>query len=160
MVTEPAKIAELANTITNITPPEGYNPQMGMNIKMVGMRMVMYSGDAAGTQRMMMLMALPASAGGGEEQMRQQMDRQMQQQGKGRDIQVSDREERTYQIRGKDTPVTIAKGTDNQDKEIRQITAFFEAKDGSPAMFMMMMPEDEWAAGGEAAMEQTFASTN
>jgi hypothetical protein len=160
MVTDPAKVAELADTITTITPPAGYQPQMGMNIKWVGMRMVIYSGEEGDEQRMMMLMALPASAGGGEEQMRQQMDTQMKQQGKGKDLEISDREERSYLICGKETPVTVAKGTDNQGQEFRQITAVFEAKDGSPAMFMMMMPEEEWSSGGEAAMEATLASTN
>lgn len=160
VVMEPAKVAELADTITTITPPAGYQPQIGMKIKMVGMRMVMYTGDGGDEQGMIMLMALPASAGVSEEQMRQQMDMQMKQQGKGKDIEVSDREERSYMIRGKETPVTVAKGTDDQGREFRQITAVFEAKDGSPAMFMMMMPEEEWSNGGEAAMEATLASTN
>ena len=38
-------------------------------------------------------------------------------------------------------------------------SATFQAKDGAPAMMMLMMSEAEWQAGGEEAFEKMLKST-
>jgi len=154
IITDPAKVQSTAESITAMTPPPGYDAKMGMNMMGV-MTMAMYGDSTSGGDHMLMLMSF--QAGVDEQQMESQMKDNLEQQGGNKNISVTETTEETYQVRGEETAVTIEKG-ESGGKEFRQIYFTFTSKGGGPAMFMMVMPEEEWADDGKEAFEATLAS--
>jgi hypothetical protein len=122
----------------------------------LGMKMAAFGQQDQEKPRMLMLMAFPAGMAD-EQQMRQQMNQSLQQQGREQNFREIDFETRTYTIRGQECQVRIAKAEAENGTEVRQVTAVFQGKEG-PAMLMLLMPEEDWADGGEAEFEQMLES--
>jgi len=153
---DPATVRQTARSITEIDVPEGYEPLFSMN--MFGMRMAGFGEQTPGKGHVLMLMAFPSSMAADRQQMRRQMDQSLQQQGEHHEFRLMESEQRTCTIRGEQCQVEIAKVQNNDGSEMRQVTGIFTAKNNMPAMLMVMMPEEEWADGGEAELEAMFAS--
>ena len=153
--TDPVKIQSTAESISAITPPPGYDPTFATDV--MGMvSMVIYGDMKADGDHMLMLMSFPV--GVNQQEMRSKMKNNLEQQGQGKNINVSESTGETFQVRGEETVVTIDKGSDSSGKELRQIYFTFTSKKGGPAMFMMVMPEEEWSDGGQQAFKETLAS--
>ena len=151
---DPAQIKQVAQDITEIDVPDGYDPLFSFNM---GFTMVAFGQEGDQSGRVLMLMAFPEGMGD-EQQMRQQMDQSLREQGKDHNLRQLNVETRTYTIRGEECSVQIMHAEMDDGSEVRQITAVFTAKDGRPAMLMLMMPEERWADGGEQEMEAMFES--
>ena len=153
---DPEKIGQVAQSISEIDIPVEYEPMFSMSV--MGVKIAAFGEQGGGTARMIMLMSFPAAMGADEAQMRQQMDQSLQQQtGKGNLTQLES-ETRSYSIRGEDASVRIAKVEDDDGDQFRQVTTVFKSKDGSAAMLMVLMPEEEWNDGGEAKLETMLQS--
>ncbi len=154
--TDPAVVNNTAQSITDIDPPSGYDPMFSMNM---GVKMAAFGGEPgeSGQTHMLMLMAFPAGMGD-EGQMKQQMNQSLQQQGGNQNLQEIETETRVYTIRGEECNVQIAKVKNDDGAEFRKITTVFTAKDGNLAMLMLLMPEEEWASGGEEEFEKMIQS--
>jgi len=153
---DPASIRQTAQEISEIDVLEGFEPMFSMSL--MGVNIAAFGEQGPGVPRMFMLMSFPAAIAANEEQMRQQMDQSLQQHTGKQNLNQLESETRPHSIRGADCQVRIAKVEDDQGRQLRQVTAIFTAKSGSPAMLMLMMPEEEWNDGGEAKMEAMFAS--
>lgn len=151
--TDPAEIREMAQSVTEIEPPDGYEPIMAMDMYVFKMCVFGQEGNQDG--RMLMLMSFKEGMANDAE-MERQMNQSMQQQ--GHNLQVIESERRPYTIRGKEVQVQIAKVKTEDGKELRQVIATFTGKNGGPAVLMMLMPEEEWNNGGEQEFEKMLDS--
>ena len=140
---DPPVIREVAGSITDVDLPDGYLPVFSMNL--FGMKMAAF-GDQTNpnTSPMLMLMEFPAATAANPEQMKQQMEQSLQQQGRQRNFQIQQSEQKTFTIRGQEQTVVINTGTSDRGGNVVQAMGTFSAKSGNPAMLMFMVPEDKW----------------
>jgi hypothetical protein len=154
MTTDPPKVREMAQSITEIEPPAGYDPVMGMNAYVF--KMVVFGEEGQESGRMLVLMSFQADMGD-QADMERQMNQSLQQQGQ-QQLEQIESETRPYTIRGEEVQVRIARVKTEDGVELRQATAVFTSKEGGPAMLMLMMPEEEWSNGGEEEFEAMLQS--
>ena len=150
---DPADVRETAQGITDLDPPNGYEPMFSAN--MFGVKVAGFGEE--GQERILMLMSFPASMAD-EAEMRRQMDQSLQQQGGQNNLEEIESETRPYTICGEESQVRIAKARTPEGAEMRQITAIFKGKGGSAAMLLLMMSEEEWNNGGEQEFEKMLQS--
>ena len=136
---KPDEIQAITASVAQFDLPDGVTPLFGMNMGMIGMKMIAYGDRQANPSTMIMLMKFPASMVMDQKQMEQQMRGQMRGQQMG--IQIERTQTVTYTIRGQPVQVTESFGKEmNSRRDARQYIAMI-AGDGGPLMIMMMTAE-------------------
>ncbi len=148
---DPAKAAQTASSIADITPPDNYQATTGFN--MFGYTFVLYEENGQASNNMV-LMQMPTSSEINEatiQQMQQAMERQA-----GRSMSnVHTVDSRSLTIRGKPAQEIIQEGTfANSSTAIRQMLVAFQGK-GGVAMLMITGPADTW---NQTAYDQMVSS--
>jgi hypothetical protein len=148
--TDPGKAAAIAQSITDLEAPAGFNPQMSMSIKVPFankkvMTMSVYTGP---NNKGSLIVAEfgEEMAGNNPEQMRMQMEQSMRQQQQGQGAQKlqlegEPREVKTT-IRGQESTFTIQKGKGENGEEFYQVQGSFQGK-GGPAFVLGQFPADQ-----------------
>lgn len=144
----PAEIDALREEIVSIEIPEGFAPQVGMNmdVKVMTMKMVSYAQEETAGSLVLAQMKMPAQQGAqNEQQMQQQLEMQMRQQNMGaEEIDIESSESRTFQIKGRDVRFTFAKGKEpDSGTEFRRVHGAFPGNDGT-AFLQLQMEEEAW----------------
>ena len=101
-------------------------------------------------------MQLPSDEELEPERMADEIRDALEQAGRERnDIEVGEKEERTYTIRGNEQAVLIQHGKTDNGRKVVVVLAPFLGRDDKPAMLMLLSPEDEW---DESELESIIAS--
>ncbi len=136
----PQQVQAIQRQIVDIQVPEGYQPQMGMDMSVgpVTMKMAVFVSEGG----MLMLMQMPEQSS--EEEMRQKMEESLQQQGKNQQINVDSRKTRTVVVDGQEVEFDFIEGTHaDSGGKVRQVIGQFPGRGGT-VMLMLVVPEDQW----------------
>jgi hypothetical protein len=95
-----------------------------------------------------MMTQFPQALAGNEEQMRQQMETALAQQFGNANYTVEFISDEEITINGEETTLAIFEGETENGVGIRQMLAYFESKEGNPAILMIVGPQDSWDEGG------------
>jgi hypothetical protein len=151
---DPATITARTQDIVPCTIPAGYQGAMAMKIPFTGVSMVMIGppgmlqnqqgAPPGSTGLMIMLMTIPP--GQNAQQLQNQMQTQMQAQGRNgpsTQMQVESTSNRTFKIRGEDVVFTEQLGAAQGGARMRQLSAIIPRTPGSAdsVMIMFMGPE-------------------
>ena len=151
--TTPAEVAATGQSITDMQPPEGLTPVMGMSIKnpMNGQKIMTMATYGGPNQKGILIVAEfdQQMVGANPEQMRLQLEQSMQQQGQQhgnqgpQQLQMSGepREVKTT-VRDQETTFTIQKGKAPDGTEYYQVQGTFQGK-GGPGFLMGQFPADQ-----------------
>ena len=142
MATEdPVEVRNISDEIADIELPDEFVPKFGMQGEMfgVGGQMAAYEDG----EKVLMLMQMKGPAGFDAEQMRQEFQRQLNQQGRNTDINIESTEQKEITLAGEETTIQIIKGTGEGGKEMRQVQGVFKGRDGA-AFVMYISPEEDW----------------
>ena len=150
--TTPAGVAEVAEGITEMDPPESFNPVMGMDIKnpMTDQKVITMATYAGPNQKGMLIVAEfdQALAGANAEQMQEQIETSLQQQqqqnqqGAQHLEMVGEPREVKTTVRGQDATFKIQKGKSPDGEEFYQVQGVFQGK-GGPGFLMGQFPADQ-----------------
>lgn len=141
IVKDPAKVADLAHSISDYDLPSGYREQIGMNI--LNSSFVIIGGSPS--RPMIMLMQFPAGEQVDQATMEIQMQQAMQQSRRQQNQQLIVVGHRTVSIRGQEVDLTISEGR-SSNSAYRQETGIFQGK-GGPTMLMIIAPSVSWDQG-------------
>ncbi|MCP5098493.1 MAG: hypothetical protein GY943_23330 [Chloroflexi bacterium] len=145
VVDDPAKAAEVGQSITNYDLPSGFSEEGGMSL--LGINMVIASSENV-QGSVIMLMSFPESLAGDEAGMQRQMEQSFRQQNGSQNVQLAFEGTEDIIINGEGTTLTIYEGVDDNGLSVRQATAIFAADSGGPGMVMIFAPIDTWDAQG------------
>jgi len=126
---EPAKVREVAESMLDITIPDGYTPAMAMDIKQLNFGMAAFTDEKQ--NRGIILMKHPPGA-----DINSQDDALNQAKGE-RNFEVEKSEEKTFKLHGKDETFTVQQGKDKNGKSMRQFIGDIQGKSGMVALIMM-----------------------
>ncbi len=158
---DPVEITKIASVILDVQPPEGFEPEDGMDTTIFGfnlMKVAVFRKD----QNMFMLMGMPlpydpANTDQASAQMKQQQQAQGGQQGM-RKITVEKTVTEEVTINGKNAPFNIDIGKDQNEADVTQIVGFFPTSGGTFGMLMMQIDgadmNEEQAIAWVKALEQ------
>jgi hypothetical protein len=154
MVTDPAGVANISESIADYELPAGYQEAFGMNL--FGFSIVaLVKGDLQGdADNLIMLMQIPAYMNMSEADMEQQLRQALERQTNTGDMQLTVVDQTTVTIRDQQVVLTISEGTDNEGEQIRQAMGLFQGK-GGPTMLMIIGPTQSW---DQAAIDQFLES--
>jgi len=152
---KPADVAEKAATIAEFSVPEGYQPELGVDL--AGYTVVSYNpGD--GHSHLYLVQSrndkdlTPEKM---EELLSQaQPGSQAEPWQKDRTTRLTVVETRPATIRGQATTLVISEGTNGEGDPYRQLTTAFQGK-GGPALLVLEEPVDRW---DDARMDRLIAS--
>lgn len=143
---DPVKVKATAESIADLTPPEGFEPKARFDI-FLG-KMVVYITKDQGS--MLMVMEIEKAWLGNDPQQQKQIEQQLKQglqnqqnQGGNKDLQIVKSETKELKIRGETSKVIFAEGKDSSGKEFEQISGTFSGK-GGPATFIMHIPKEKY----------------
>jgi hypothetical protein len=149
-----AEAANVANEILDYDLPDGYAEEGAMDF--FGMKMVMIVPSNQSSGMAFTLMQFPAAMQGDQADMQQQMEEAFSQQTGQTGWELSSAGTDEVVINGETAVLNIMEGSGEGGESIRQVIGTFTAKNGEPAMVMVVGPVSEWDAD---AYEQFFNST-
>ena len=150
--TTPAEVAATAQGITEMTPPEGFNPEGGVIFKnpFTGEKAAAFAGFSGPGKKGVLIVAEvnQEMVGADAEQIRAQAEQSLQQQGHQQGSQAQDlqmigepRDVKTT-IRGQEATFTIQRGKAPDGAEYYQVQGTFQGK-GGPGFLMGQFPADQ-----------------
>jgi hypothetical protein len=126
---EPAKVREVAESMLDITIPDGYTPAIAMDIKRLNFGMATFTDEKQ--NRGIILMRHPPGA-----KIDSQDDALKQAKG-NREFSIEKSEEKTFKLNGEDETFTVQQGKDKDGKSMRQFVGDIQGKSGVVALIMM-----------------------
>jgi len=140
-VTNPEQVRELAGKIASIRLPESYVPQQGLQLPMLGMRMVtFFRSDRPGFT--VFLMENNLAIDSSDPAQRDQMIKQIQQQQGSQGANLTDTEERDIEVAGQKVPFQFGNKNFN-GMTLRQVMGFVPLKKGV-VLVVITAPVDEF----------------
>lgn len=153
--TSPVPVATVAQGITDMDVPAGFEPKMSMSIKVpFANKKVMTMAFYTGPNENGIIMAAEFGeemAGNDPEQMKlqieQSMRQQQQRQGQGaKNLQMEgESKEVTVTVRGEECTFTIQRGKAQNEEEFVQIEGTFTSKEGGPAFLFGQLPASDFS---------------
>lgn len=141
---DPELAADIGESLVDYDLPPGYEEALGMDF--FGVKMVII--PSADEESLIMMTQFPQALAGNEEQMRQQMETALAQQFGNADYTVEFISDEEITINGEETTLAIFEGETENGVGIRQMLAYFESKEGNPAILMIVGPQNSWDEGG------------
>lgn len=144
---DPQQIAKIQQEVADIELPDSLPPKMGMNMNMFGafkMKMVGFGDEQAEYLLLMSIEVSGANPADMDQQIRQEANKQMNQQGK--EVRITDQETKTLTIDGEEREFSFGKGTmqrDGVDVAVRQVLGSFPARSGA-GLVIYIVGEEEW----------------
>lgn len=153
VVTDPASVASISETIADYEVPAGYQEAFGMNL--FGFSIVaLGTGEGEGQpDNLIMLMQIPSYMNMSEADLEQQLHQALEGQ-TNQDVQLSVIDEMITTIRDQEVVLTISEGADSDGQQIRQLMGLFQGK-GGPTMLMIIGPTQGW---DQATIDQFIQS--
>ena len=144
IVTDKAKVQQMAHSFVNYELPSGYNEQMGMNFMIY--KMIVISPDESSTDQPSIFLAEFQSNNLSSDQMSQQMQQSAQQQSGSNSAKFKVVDTRNVTINGQQTTLTVSEGSDAKGVVvIRQwVTAFQEKAKSGVVLIMIQGPVSGW----------------
>jgi hypothetical protein len=151
IVTDPAKVQQMAHAFANYELPPGYREQVGMDLLIY--KMILISPPVTADQPMIFLAQFQA-ANMSPEQMSQQMQQSVEQQSGSNGLKLKAIETRKVTINGKPATLTVSEGPDRRGTLMRQWMTAFPAKSG----MILLMIQGSVEGWDDAAMQSFLAS--
>ncbi len=152
-VTTPEGVRELTNEIIQIDVPDQFPPQFGVRLNffgMGGMKAVIYAddpNDPSGSQLVILELSVPDS--GDDQLTKEELGRQLEQQGQAeqfqpKDLQDATIETRMLKVQGKEVEFEFIKGkSPDTGTVMHQVTGSFP-NDNGIVVLAVQVPEDEY----------------
>lgn len=142
--TDPAKIAEIRDSMVPIDIPPGYSGEFGMQF--IGMTMVFYSSDTHNGAIMQGEFG-PQYAGNDARELQAQVQTQMGNRSDEADVNFTEFETRVYTIFGEEREFEFALGQDpNTGMEYLRVMGTYPVEGGSTGLLFIQAPTDEMSA--------------
>ncbi len=151
VVTDPAKVQQMAHEFVNYDLPPDYAEQMGMDFMVYKMILI---GPPEPTGQPMIFLAQFQAKNLTPEQMAEQMRQSVEQQSGSNGLKLKVVETRKVTINGKETLLTISEGSDKTGAGFRQWMTAFPAKSGM-IILLIQGGMDGW---DDATLESFLAS--
>ena len=152
VVTDPAKVQQMAHGFINYQLPPDYKEQMGMDFLVY--KMIMIS-PVEPTTRPLILLAQFQAGNMTADQMSQQMQQSMAQQNGSSGLKLKVVETRSVTINGKQVPLTVSEGSDQSGLTLRQWITAFPGKSGAMTLVMIQGSTEQW---DDAAFDSFLSS--
>jgi len=153
VVTDPAKIQQMAHEFVNYELPPDYEEQMGMDFMVYKMILIT---SPEPTSKPMIFLAQFQAENSTPEQMAEQMRQSVEQQSGRNGLKLKVVETRNVTINGKETLLTVSEGPDKTGAGFRQWMTACPAKSGM-IILLIQGDVDGW---DDAALESFLASIN
>ncbi|MCA9005461.1 MAG: hypothetical protein KDA70_09340 [Planctomycetaceae bacterium] len=135
-----AEIKKLKDEIADITIPDSFEPQAGVSMKFLNMRMAIYEYDPRPGEMVLLSMGI---ADDGMLDMDKEFRKNMKNQNQNhRDLTITKEEQREFDIDGETIKFNFAEGTDNNGKEFHQVSGVFPGKSGAAFLFMQIASDN------------------
>lgn len=155
---DPVKVEQNLKEILPSEVPEGYQGLFGMSMAGVKMSVVGPAGSLGQPNQKLMIVVFQLPPGQDPELAKQQIQQQLQQQGRGAALQqVESEDQLTLTVRGEEVTAQQAVGVGNDGNKMRQVVLVLpRAKDDPTQVLLMFLGNAE--AFDEEAMKAFLAS--
>lgn len=146
MTEDPAEVEARTQEIAEIEIPDGFQPQMAMNMDffVMEMNMVLY-GDFNNSGSLMLCHVNADIDSNDPNQEREIRSRMQETSGDQRNLIVKNVEEKEFTIRGATVTVTFAEAEDaNSGESIRQVTGSFKGEPRGTVIFIYSISEESY----------------
>ena len=151
IVTDPAKVAAVANRIAKFDIPAGYQEEMGMDF---GLYQIVMLQDTANPNKPMIMLMGYKMADADPQQMQEQMQQALEQQTGQPGISWTTVDQRKVTIRGQEVNLIVREGHASSGFSMRQAIAAFNGANGT----VLIMIQGDTSAWDDTLVNNFLAS--